>query len=516
MISGSISEAGAGRGSGWIARRASLAALALAVAALAAALPGLLSGGAEDGDSEASSAASVPASVLIDTAHPGRQVRGRFLGLSFEAAALAQIATYGERGNLAALLRSLGPGVLRFGGVSADTQVAWTDRRTPPPPWARRVIGPRDLRGLARLAAHSGWKVLLTVGLAHYEPGRAAREVSAARAALGAHLAGVEVGNEPDAYSQHGLRPLTWNYPQYSAEVSAYRRAIARVAHGVRLAGPGVSGSKIFANWGRGEASSQRPALLTGHHYPLGCHQLPPPSVERLLSLETRKLEGQSLDRFMAVSRSSSIRFRMDELGSVSCGGTEGISNAFASSLWATGYIVQAMAKGLVGVNFQGNPANCFGYSPICAPSARRLSTGVLEAQPAWYALLLARKLIGARPLPTKLVSLSRPNVLVRSFRSGDGALRVVVVDYEHPGSPATALRLRVGRSYPRGAVLALTAPSPTATSGVRLGGQAVARDGSWREPSKTPLVARRGGVVSLTVTPSSAALLTLPRAGAR
>jgi hypothetical protein len=501
------------RGSGRLARRVTVAALAVAVAALAAALPGLLSGRADDGDSEARPAASVPVSVLIDTHHPGRQVRGRFLGLSFEAAALGQIATYGDHGNLVALLRSLGPGVLRFGGVSADTQVAWTDRSTPRPAWARRVIGTEDLRRLGRLAARSGWKVLLTVGLAHYEPAAAAREVAAARRALGRRLAGIEVGNEPDAYAQHGLRPLPWTYAQYSAEVSRYRRAIARMAHGVRLAGPGVSGSKIFTTWGRAEARSQRPALLTGHHYPLGCHQTPPPTIERLLSVETRRLEGRSLDRFMSVSRSSSIRFRMDELGSVSCGGTNGISNAFASTLWATGYIVQAMAKGLAGVNLQGNPANCFGYSPVCAASARHLSAGVLGAQPAWYALLLARRLIGARALPTKLVSRARPNIVVRSFLSGSGALRVVVVNDEPPGSPSAALRLRVGRRYPHGSVLALTAPSPAATTGVRLGGRAVAGDGRWREPSQARL-APRHGVLSLSVAPSSAALVTLAPAG--
>jgi hypothetical protein len=442
-------------------------------------------------------------------------VRGRFLGLSFEAAALAQIAGYGQRGNLVTLLRSLGPGVLRFGGVSADTQVAWTDSRTPRPAWARHVIGPRDMRALGRLAAASGWKVLLTVGLAHNEPGAAAREVAFARAALGSRLAGVEVGNEPDAYAQHGLRPMPWTYAQYSAEVSRYRRAIARFSHGVRLAGPGVSGSKIFSTWGRGEAGSQRPAMLTGHHYPLGCHQVPPPSIERLLSLQTRQLEAQSLDRFMAVSRSSSIHFRMDELGSVSCGGTAGISNAFASTLWATGYILQAMAKGLAGVNFQGNPANCGGYSPLCAPSARRLAAGVLDAQPAWYALLLTRRLIGTRPLATKLRSPAQPNVLVRSFRVADGTLQIVAVNDEPPGSPAAALRLALSRRYPRATVLALTGPSPAATSGVRLGGRTVARDGSWREPSQGAPVARRGATLSLTLAPSSAVLLTVPRAGA-
>jgi hypothetical protein len=172
------------------------------------------------------------------------------------------------------------------------------------------------------------------------------------------------------------------------------------------------------------------------------------------------------------------------------------------------------MAKGLAGLNFQGNPANCLGYSPVCAASAKHLATGILGTQPAWYALLLADKLIGARPLPTTLVSRAQPNILVRSFLSGGGALRVVVVDDEPPGSPPAALRLVVGRRFPRAAVLALTAPSPAATSGVRLGGRAVAADGSWREPSQTPLIPVRRGKLSLTVAPSSADLITLPSAG--
>ncbi|HWX95397.1 MAG TPA: hypothetical protein VNZ01_00980, partial [Solirubrobacteraceae bacterium] len=398
MFSGSAFEVSGRRGADGLARRTRLVALALALATLAGVLLALLSGRRDDGDSQARAASSAPVSVAIDARHPGRQVRGRFLGLSFEAAALAQIARYGERGNLVALLRSLGPGVLRFGGVSADTQVAWTDRATPRPPWASRVIDAGDLRRLGRLASRTGWKVLLTVGLLHYDPAAAAREVAAAAAALGHRLVAIEVGNEPDAYAQHGYRPLPWTYPQYNAEVSMYRRAIAKAVHGIRFAGPGVSGSRIFATWGPGEATAQRPSLLTGHHYPLGCHQTPPPSIGRLLSAQTRSLEGQSLERFMSVSRARSIRFRMDELGSVSCGGTHGISDAFASTLWATGYIVQAMAKGLAGVNFEGNPAYCLGYSPVCAGSPERLAAGVLRAQPVWYALLVGRKLVGARP----------------------------------------------------------------------------------------------------------------------
>jgi hypothetical protein len=69
--------------------------------------------------------------MSVDLAHPGAQVPKAFLGLSFEAASLARLASYGQRGDLMALLRSLGSGVLRFGGVTADTQVAWTDAQTP-------------------------------------------------------------------------------------------------------------------------------------------------------------------------------------------------------------------------------------------------------------------------------------------------------------------------------------------------------------------------------------------------
>src|SRR5205807_8002457 len=48
----------------------------------------------------------------------GRAVPRRFLGLSFELSSLEQIAQLATRGDLLTLLRSLGPGMLRFGGVS--------------------------------------------------------------------------------------------------------------------------------------------------------------------------------------------------------------------------------------------------------------------------------------------------------------------------------------------------------------------------------------------------------------
>jgi hypothetical protein len=458
---------------------------------------------------------SLPAvTVAIDTGAPGTPVPRRFLGLSFEAVALGQLSQYSKRGNFVRFLRSLGPGLLRFGGITADQNVGWSDAVTPPPAWASSVVTPAQLRDLGVLARRSGWRVLLTVGLAHNEPQAAAREVASAHRALGADLAAVEIGNEPNAYGRHGFRELPWIAQGYQEEVSTYRRAIAALTPGVPLAGPDVSGSGIFGEWGEEEAIAQAPALLTGHHYPLGCAQKPPPSIESLLSPDIRHREALSLATYTLVSRRNTIPLRIDETNSVSCGGVAGISNTFASALWASAYITQAMAAGVAGINLQGNPANCAGYTPVCAPERAALAAGRLRAQPDWYALLLTRSLAGERPLPLTITAQALPNLVAAAFLGPGHSLQVVLVDDEPQSAPPLALRLNVGAGIGAGRLLRLTAPSPSATDGTALAGRTVAADGSWPGPRRIERISSHAGVVSLALAPSSAALLTVRARG--
>lgn len=479
-------------------------AVLCAMLALAAAAPVAV------GRSTKRGAVLVPVSVSVDGSHPGAPVAQDFLGLSFEASALARVAGYAGSGDLITMLRSLGVGVLRFGGVTSDTGVAWTDEAIGRPPWASEVLGAADLGGLGALAAASGWRVLLTIGLGHYEPEAAASEAAAAKAALGESLEAIELGNEPNSYAFHGLRSEPWTAAQYDEQVAVYRSAIEAAAPGIALAGPDVSGSSAFEKWGPAEVINQRPALLTGHHYPLGCAQVPAPTIARLLSPQVREAEAVSLRRYMAISQAGETPFRLDETNTVSCGGVPGISNTFASALWGVGYLSQAMAMGVSGINLQGNPANCEGYTPVCALTPEDLTTGALDAQPEWYALLLVKALIGERPLQTIVNAPSHPNVEVATFLAEDGTLHFVVVDDDPPGARSAAVGLRVGRGSHGASILALTAPSPAALSGVTLGGQAVAPDGSWTQPTRVPHAANRDGVITVDVKPSSAALLTV------
>ncbi len=490
----------------------------------------------------------LPVAVTINRLAPGPPVPREFLGLSFEAAALDQISRYADRGDLVKLLRSLGPGVIRFGGITSDQNIGWSDAATPKQPWASRAINPAQLQAIGRLARRSGWKVLLTVGMAHFEPAAAAREVAAAHHALGANLAAVEIGNEPDAYGRHGFRTLPWIAQGYEEEVSEYRQAIGALTPGVPIAGPDVSGSGIFIEWGEEEALSQQPALLTGHHYPMGCAQKPPPTIESLLSVLTRGRESASLGTYMKVARNQHVPLRIDEAGSVSCGGVAGISNTFASALWATGYITQVMASGAVGINLQGNPGNCAGYTPLCAPDPAALAKGSLRAQPDWYAMLLTRSLVGYRPLPTTVTeqgapaqpippeeapagsegapagseaipppATTGPNLVVASFSGPDHGVQVVLVDDEPPGARPLALRLNVGAGLSRGRVLRLTGPAPSATDDILLGGHAVSHDGSLKAPIRPERVIAHAGIVTVKLAPNSAALVIVgPRAAGR
>jgi hypothetical protein len=453
-----------------------------------------------------------PAGPLVtaapNLARPGSPIQQGFIGLSFEASALPQIARYSDRGDFVTMLRSLGPGELRFGGVSADTRIAWTDSRTPRPAWATNVVDSDDLRELGALAAASGWHVVLTLGIVHFEPIAAAREAAAAKAALGQWLTGIEIGNEPNSYAQHAMREEPWTFTQYAEQVAAYRAAIEAAAPGIPLIGPDVSGSAAFEAWGPAEAVAERPAVLTGHHYPLGCAQQPPPSIVRLLSKPIAAKEVASLHRYVAIANASATPFRLDETNSVSCGGVAGISDTFASALWAAGFLPQVMSAGAVGFDMHGNPARCDGYTPVCAPDADTLAEGALVAQPVWYALLMLRGLTGDRPLPATVGLSSRSiNARVAAFASPAGGLDWVLVDDDRPGARPVTVRLRVGSRLARATVLSLNGESPAALSGVSLGGHEVATDGHWTA-GRLPTLGVRAGVATLELAPSSAALV--------
>lgn len=494
-----------------------------------------------------------------------------FLGLSFEMRSLPLLARYAtagggagssaanapsDPGDLVALLHSLGSGVLRFGGASADEQVAWVAEsasgRGALPRWASTAIDARDLAGIATLARATGWRVLLTVNLGHYDPTAAAQEAAAAQAALGSYLVGIEFGNEPDMYVQKHLRPPGWGPTSagtppttsdrsaavpYRVQAAIYRAVIEAAAPGVAIAGPDASTGTPGLAWVRFLARTLHPALLTDHYYPLSsCGYRP--TVEELLSPTVRRHERAMLAAQAAIARAAATPLRVDETNSISCEGRPGVSDTFASALWALDYTVHALSAGIAGVNFHDLLSKPGAYSPLLAPTPAALTAGALRAQPEWYALLAARELPGSRPLLARVAGGAPGELSASAFRAPDGRLRLVLVDYAPPGSRPLAVRLQVPRAstggsasstggnasstggnasgsdrantYTHGSILRLTGPSPAATAGIRLGGRAVSPTGTWSPPTALPAVYAHAGTLSLQLAASSAAVVTL------
>jgi hypothetical protein len=278
----------------------------------------------------------------------------------------------------------------------------------------------------------------------------------------------------------------------------------------VAFVGPDQASGRRGLGWLADEAVLERPALLTAHYYPLawcvGYH----PALADLLSPRMHDAEQGMLTRIAAVARRHAIPLRVDETNNISCGGEPGVSNTFSAALWAVDFLARAMTLGIAGINFHGHLANPSGYAPLAALTPDALRAGQLTAQPEWYAMLLAKQLLGDRPLGAA----RRPgglDVTAHAFLSAGGRLHLVVVDDEPSGAPQLRVRVPVGRAFGSGVALRLTAPSLDATSGVALGGSGVQAHGGWGPSGALPIVPVRGGSATFTVDPGSAVLVSLP-----
>jgi hypothetical protein len=469
----------------------------------------------------------------------GAVIRQDFLGLSFETPTLHEPAMVTQSPSLVRLLTGLGTGLLRISGDSVD-HTQWLPSPSAPAPWAVATLTPADLARLAALMQASGWRVVLGLDLGHPIVAAAVDEARAATATLGSALAALEIGNEPDLYtrppaepfrSQLGasaLRRAGWGLGAYEAESASLATALTEADVPAPLWGPNTATSR----WLPGYAANTRTGVsaLTLHLYPLDrCQRgrlTRGPSVYSLLSRSLRTREALMIGRYVAVASGRGLPLRMDETNSVACAGEPGVSDTFASALWALNHGLIAAREGVSGLNFHGGLGDCNvggtivapWYSPLCT-----LADGQLGARPEYYALLLLRALEGCAFLQARYRT--SHNVSVYALRAPDGSLRIVIDDEDVPaarraGMPSAPtgrasgpvdVVVRADPSYRHGSVIRLSAPSVYAKRGVRLGGRALRADGSFPGTVSTP-IAGGAGHFAVRISTGSAALVVLDR----
>ena len=410
-----------------------------------------------------------------------------------------------------------GPLVLRIGGDSADHSF-WAPTARRMPRWAF-ALTPAYLAQLRSLVERDRVRLIVDLNLVTDTPLTAATWARAAETSLPrGSIIGFEIGNEPDLYTRSywiatiersplEARPLPLELTPdtYVDDFNDYARVLGEGAPDVPLIGPAVAHPKVSLPWIKTLIADERPELgaVSGHLYPYSAcikHKSNSsyPTVARLLSWQASGGLAKDIAGAVVVAHRAGLKFRLTELNSVTCGGKAGVSNTFATALWAPDALFTLMRAGVDGVNLHVRA-----YA-INAPFS--LTRRGLTARPLLYGLLMFERTLGADARLVRLhVSHARSlNLSAWAVRVRGGLLHVLVLD---KSNRAVRIDMRLPATGPA-TVQRLLAPSASSTTGETLDGQRLGPDGTWIGARQIGTITRGPNGYVLTVPRRSAALV--------
>jgi hypothetical protein len=350
----------------------------------------------------------------------------------------------------------------------------------------------------------------------------AARWASAALAQLPrGSLAGFEIGNEPDLYGRvlwsrlvsvaplrlgTSLAPRAYSSRSYLKDFASYKHALARIAPSVPLVGPSVANPDLNAAWLSSLIAGEPHALgmVTAHRYPLSAcktRRSPRyPTIARLLSESTSAGMAHTVKDAVRLAHRAGLPFRLTELNSVTCGGRPGVSDTFATALWAPDALFELLKAGVDGVNIH------IRVNAVNAPFT--LTRSGLSVHPLLYGMILFSRTLGPDAQLARLQVRAKRSLHLKIWgvRLPGNRLHVLVIDKSrHPAE----VDLRLPGSG-IATVQRLLAPSVGSRSGVTLAGQQLGRNGSWQGQQTVETIApgRRG--YELAMPGMSAALVSV------
>jgi hypothetical protein len=414
---------------------------------------------------------------MVPAANAGA-IGAAFAGLSYEKSTLYEPLFTGLNSNLIGLFDRLGSSVLRIGGNSVDRNV-WT------PNGAGQTAGqiaPSDVASLAAFVKAAGWKCLYGINLGGAAtgattPALAAAEVAYAAQQLGSSLLGIEIGNECDLYGNSGnYFAGNWSLSQFETLWGQYRSAILAATPSVPITGPASAGSESSWTVPFGQTVTKSEITLLTQHYYRANGELATSTGAYLITPDSTLVNDLAI--LKAGATGTGVPYRMSECNSFYNGGSNGVSDSYASSLWVIDYLFNCAQGGASGVNFHGG-GNSAGYTPIADSSGV-----VVGARPEYYGILLFT-LAGTGTLYLTQVSASSLNVTAYAVKSSTGGLNIVIVNKDLTQNLQVAVALPQGVSTATLVAMTqlssgATAPSLSATSGVMIQGATVGVDGTF------------------------------------
>ncbi|MDQ2894585.1 MAG: glycosyl hydrolase family 79 C-terminal domain-containing protein [Actinomycetota bacterium] len=445
-----------------------------------------------------------------------RRVPRSFLGISTEYWTVPVWARHlSLLDRVFSALTADGPMVLRIGGSSAD-QTFWAPIKELPE-WVFEVT-PAWLKDLHRIVNRSGVRVILDLNLVTSSPKIAVRWARAAEAFLPTEsIVGFEIGNEGDIYSPVSWRkttqgvgtvlPARLTATSYARSFAIYAKALARVDRGVPLFGPALSDPIGHLDWISRLLTRPHPGLraVTVHRYPLSACSHPGqktfPTIARVLSENSTAGMARGIRGAVRSARRAGLPVRLTEINSVTCGGRRGVSNTFATSLWAPDALFELLKVGAISaaVHVRANAINM----------AFSLTRRGLIAHPLLYGLIIFSRTLGPHPQLVPLHLWADPSLRLKvwAVRSSPTTVHILLIN---KGRRTGRVSLHVAGAGPVSAQQML-APSARAESGVTLDGQRLDARGHWVGRPTAASIPLNAGAYTVTVRQQSATLVTVP-----
>ena len=469
----------------------------------------------------------IPVRLTLRPDRLGNNIGADFTGLSYESAQLGNPNFFsGDNTGLIGFVKRLGSsGVLRIGGNTSE-YCYWTpdsqsqaklpndesmrtgDKANPiafglavGPDTGHRApapvkITPLAVRNLRDFLDATGWNLVYGLNMGTGTAEDAAAEAAYVTDVMGSKLIAFQLCNEPDLFSRNGIRKQDYNTAQFGDEWKHFYDIIRmRVPNG-SFAGPDTAYNNSwlvpFAQRFKNEAK-----FLSQHYYAEGPPTDPSMTIERLLKPNPKLQE--EFEGMKKTMHETGLPFRLAETNSCYQGGKAGVSDTFASALWAADLMYQLASEGGQGINFHGGGYGW--YTPIAGTG----EDGFL-ARPIYYGMLMFGEAGSGQLIETRVEG-SDPAPLLTAYalKSVKGEIRLAI--FNKNMDQGVRLTVEAGPTSQVAKVLRLDAPRVDDTTDVTFGGTPVGANGAWSADRRETLPTLEGKT-TVDLRPVSAVLV--------
>ena len=453
------------------------------------------------------------ASVSVDATRPGFQVPATFLGISHDwgdAEKMMGDPATGTNPIYRKLINNLlaygaHPPIFRVGADADDLAYL------PDPPTTAQTAP------LVQLHKDIGAKFYIGVNLKNSQVKIAIDQVKFFLQHLPADsLLAIEIGNEPDDYQFEKGRPPGYTYGEFLAQWQEWQRAINApgVAPEMKFIGPSFGGVQPWV-WGSELGSflhtnSSALSVVSQHWYAgSACsgRAIPP---DYLLRDSSATSGARAIAPIVSQAHAVGLKIRIAEMNSIACNGQAGVTDTFASALWAIDATFELARAGLDGVNFHMDTDDVYGAFLFNVNNAAKpYIYSINVVRPEYYGLLFFQQAApaGSKLLPVRL----RTSADLKAWATigPDKTVRVSLINKDRNTNGTVTINLG---GYGAGTLARLIAPLYQSKTGVTFGGQTFdgSPDGTAQGTSAYEIVLPLDGIYSIQMPRASAALLTV------